>query len=704
MFFRNIRGYLFIITFLLVATATIVNPVAIYAEDDPASTPAPEQQVEIQDNSATNTDVQTPENTEESSVDPTPPPSETLTSTESTTNVDPTPTPTVEPGVTITNDGDIDNNISSTALAGENSIVATDSASLDIEPDQDSTESASLDQTASIQTDDVISVVQVENTVNSTSINSEIVNQTINLFVDQNGHLDLSNPSQMVNDIITAHPDDPVVNVAVISIDNYSYLANDIVSSADTGGNTVEGEGYAYIQTGDAYSLVSVLNQINFTIVNSRIHLVTINIFGDLNGNIILPDFNSASPEGECHDCIVNISLNNDAALENNIESLAVSGQNSIVTTDSASIVTGEAKSSVNNLNIVNTNLIGVNALALQINNLGTWNGSFIGQNSLNADSTGSCSACIIGALDINNEANVLNNILSVANTGGNSLTGSNGVITTGNAYSLVSLFNFINSNFINSVGFFGFINIFGTWTGDVGEKSDFVINDETSGQTNIDSSSDNQQESSNTQSEAKKDEGGLLTITQSNNVGEYVLPGDTVTFFIETKNIGSGKVYDAVLELLLIKDGQAVGGAIFNLGNIDIGKKIKVTTGLVLSDMAQAGWYIARATIRGTVGEENRKISSSSDSTFLIGSTGFKALSSTSEKGKNTLGVLGTKSLSMNSAASKKFNFFFLLFLADLFAYVQLKIIRQRRSLPLVFARKLNFGARLMAVKTLLL
>ncbi len=61
------------------------------------------------------------------------------------------------------------------------------------------------------------------------------------------------------------------------------------------------------------------------------------------------------------------------------------------------------------------------------------------------------------------------------------------------------------------------------------------------------------------------------------------------------------------------------MGGASFNLGDIEAGKGVKITTGLVLSKGAGAGDYIALAVASGHVGPDNNLISASASSFFLI-------------------------------------------------------------------------------------
>lgn len=481
-----------------------------------------------------------------------------------------------------------------------------------------------------IETGDAVSVTQVENSVNTTEVGSEILYQTLNIFVP--GDIDLSvSPLAIAETVFGENENnEPVVNVAVLDVNNITYLSNDIVSFANTGDNQAGGISEAIITTGDAYSVVSLLNEVNTTIVDSTIHIVTINIFGNVEGNILLPEL-SLDSGVDC--CGETVQIGNTATVENNVGSSAVSGENIITTTNTeiVSITTGEANSVVNIVNIVNKSLIGTVFHYLHISSLGTWVGDFLGWDgfealegggSLALSSTGNegngsdCPGCV-GDVSIENGAYVTNNISSMANTGGNSINGDGGSINTGNAYSSVSIINLINSSIINSTGFFGFINIFGFFEGDIGGASLFEVEEKEVIEIEPEIVEENTEnaEPGSTVHEA----GGELEIYQYNNVGTHVLPGDTVTFFITVRNPGTGRVYGAVLDLGLIKDGVNVGGGLFELGDIESGKGIKITTGMVLSEDAEPGDYMAHAEVGGYVGPDNDLISAYSDSFFKI-------------------------------------------------------------------------------------
>ncbi|MDP4031175.1 MAG: hypothetical protein Q8P47_02710, partial [Candidatus Beckwithbacteria bacterium] len=179
--------------------------------------------------------------------------------------------------------------VDSGAVSGENQITVVEpSPSPDpsplVEPAAESTPAAE------ITTGEAVSVTEAENNVNTTEVNSEVIFKTLNIFL--NGDIDLTDTASLqaiVDQAITENPEATTISVSYDGT-NIAYVANEILSVADSGNNSITNATDSAITTGDAYSIVSLLNQVNTTIINSQIYLVTINIFGDVNANIILPE------------------------------------------------------------------------------------------------------------------------------------------------------------------------------------------------------------------------------------------------------------------------------------------------------------------------------------------------------------------------------------------------------------------------------
>lgn len=624
-----------------------------------------------------------------------------------TINITPTPTPSV----TITNNADIENTVNGLSNSGNNtiqggdstpsaSLQATDSAELEATPSATPTTEA----TNTITTGNAINTTTAENDINTTSVNSQIIYQTINIFLDENGNLDLTKPISIAEHIASISAD-PTTDVVMKDANNYATVDNAIVSSADTGDNTASGNGSVIINTGNAYSIVSLINKVNLTLVDSTIHVITINIYGNLNGNIILPDLNNPSA---CTSCSIAMTVNNQANVTNNINNIANTGDNTIASS-SGSITTGNATNMVNITNILNTVLYEALFGHIYVNAFGTWNGSFLGwednpsQNggtsldistlSPTGTDTSGCTQCSV-FLQSTNSADITNNISNSANTGNNTTYGNNGSVVTGNAYAFTNLINLINSTFIHTTGLLGFINIFGTLNGDIGSAKYFP--------TPTPPVEQNTQQNITSDSTIHKEDGGALSVTTSNNVGAYVLPGDTVTFFANVQNTGTGKVYDAALHLSLIQNNQEVGGADFALGDINAGHGAKLSTGLVLSNTIQPGTYTARVTVTGTTGDNNTNVSASADSTFLVSGIGYPSTTkdTTQLNTPHQQDILGTTTQN----PPKESNTLLFVLFGIVAAYIAIRILRAKKHLAELFAPGENFKQRLNTLRLFLL
>lgn len=350
----------------------------------------------------------------------------------------------------------------------------------------------------------------------------------------------MSDPAAFIRSVLADHPSDPTINLHITSVTSSATVENTINSNANSGNNTLATGGTGTLATGDAYSIVSILNRVNLIMIDSVIHIVTINIFGTLNGDIILPVPLSSGTGSPCNACTTSTNVSNTATVDTNVSSTANTGGNTA--SGAGSIQTGNTQSAVSVNNLVNTTLIGANVFALYINAFGVWNGSFVGYGNvasgsagylnISGQSSGTTDCGCTGNVTATQTAMIKNTVHSSANTGNNTLSADSGSIRTGNAISDVSVINLVNTVLYRTTAFFGFINIFGSWHGNVGDAASLakaeatptpaptpVIVRESGGAVN--------------------EPGGLLTLTQTNNVGAFVNPGDTVTFFSYAEKSG---------------------------------------------------------------------------------------------------------------------------------------------------------------------
>lgn len=684
------------------------------------------------------TDTPTPTPTvDPNTVTPTPDPTTVTPTIDPNTNPTVTPTPTVD--ITATNSGTVNNNSQSTAISGDNAVLsastsadpqATPPADAAVTPTDTPNQNTNNDPNnptnapntsatptpdqgngnTIINTGNAVAVTNTDNSINTNSINSQFVNQTINIFVTQNGNLDLSVPLNIVSQLITQQNNvSPQINIQMNVDNSYAVVSNTIVNSANSGDNSATGSGQLIINTGNAYSVVALTNKVNFTIVDSVVHVITINIFGTLNGNIILPDLSHSTV---CQGCGLSASIVNTATVDNNVSSTAVSGQNTatIPASGSATITTGNAVSVVNIDNIVNTNVIGMPFEHLFINAFGLWNGSFLGwggfapqvggrsyafngifPNGANTD----CPNCS-NNIAIQNTATVTNNVVSSANTGGNSTTGGDSSIKTGNAYSAVQLLNFVNANFIRTFGFFGFINIFGHFNGSIGNAEAFVTPTPSPEPTVLAAATTTDPVACTTTGDP------AIATKLSDNVGLYVNPGDTVLFYVRIKNTGPNDLQSEKVKLVLSTNGKQIGGTIVNIKKaIQQGKSELVTLSLSLSTKVPGGLYTATATTEG-ITCDNKTAFSTDTTTFHVSGLGALATTNETQPTPSTVGtVLGTHTA---TAAAHTNNWLTYVLLLVVIAYLIIRGIRSRHMLAKLVKDQMTIKERLSILRLLLL
>ena len=234
------------------------------------------------------------------------------------------------------------------------------------------------------------------------------------------------------------------------------------------------------------------------------------------------------------------------------------------------------------------------------------------------ADPNFSGTTCCLLSASQENNALLTNQITASANTGGNSIN-SNGQISTGNAFSVVNLLNFVNTNIISSFGFFGIINIFGTLDGDIGGVDHFPV---PSPEPEVLAASQD------TSGPEVRVPGGQLQTSMSTNVGTHVNPGDTVMFFITAANPGTGPVYDSKVFFNLYNSNDNLAAVqTFDLGKLNPGQRANISFGLVLANSAPGGTYYAVVEAQGKVGPDNQEISSQAETSFMVGTSAFGSL-----------------------------------------------------------------------------
>lgn len=281
-----------------------------------------------------------------------------------------------------------------------------------------------------------------------------------------------------------------------VNIEENASIENDINLNAQSGNATANGNAEAgNVSTGDATAIANVINMINSMITSGDSFIGSINLHGDLNGDILLPqslmDILLGTGNGSSNSIANNQTTNIDAdlttnsSITNNTNLTASSGDaNANGNAAAGNISTGNAETNVNEMNLVGQNVQGTKGLLVFVNVLGSWVGMLFGNpvTASIAGGTGANSTNTItnnqntnADIDINRNYNIINNLDLNAVSGdaianGNALVGN---VSTGNATSSVNLLNMIDSQ-INFTDWFGvlFVNVFGSWNGSFGTNT----------------------------------------------------------------------------------------------------------------------------------------------------------------------------------------------------------------------------------------
>ena len=337
---------------------------------------------------------------------------------------------------------------------------------------------------AEIDTGDAVATSDVYNEVNTSIVSDNYQQTTINIEGTHDGDINLLEQFESV----VANDTETETGSLTVHNENIAEVTNEIEVNANTGENSIETDGgNANIQTGDAVALSNTVNVVNTAIVGNNVLFAVVNVYGEWNGDLIVPGEGllEVAPEPVYAETV--IMNENEADVENEVLVEADTGNNAIDSegnNNTADIISGAAYAGSEVVNIVNTSIVKNNFFFLMINNLGSWTG----QISNWSEESGSYSniftydfgvldggeaPTIDGLLAIfnKNSAKVENNVNVSANTGGNTIEteGDNAqaLIETGNAWAQAKIINFINTNIIGNNWLFAVVNIMGKWNGD---------------------------------------------------------------------------------------------------------------------------------------------------------------------------------------------------------------------------------------------
>jgi hypothetical protein len=242
--------------------------------------------------------------------------------------------------------------------------------------------------------------------------------------------------------------------------------------------------------SGNANAVANVVNMINSIVGSGQSFMGNINIMGNFNGDILLPqDFLDSLLSSNAPVTTLDTSsitnnnvladLTTNAAISNNVNAAATTGQANVSNNTTAGNATsGNANTNITVLNLTGSQVIGKNALLVFVNVLGHWVGMIMNAPGATSGVVGGGitenSSTTTNNASLTSKANYLiGNDINVRGHSGDAGVTNNtsaGNAQTGNATASVNLANMLNSSFSLS-DWFGvlFINVFGSWNGSFG-------------------------------------------------------------------------------------------------------------------------------------------------------------------------------------------------------------------------------------------
>jgi hypothetical protein len=334
--------------------------------------------------------------------------------------------------------------------------------------------------------DAAVSATVLNSLQSQTSLQGNTATFTYDIYGNVQGDL-LIDPNQLSN-INTSVSNDP--SKLAINTSTDAAIDNDIDLTAASGDATVSQNTQAgSATTGTATAVAQIINVINSIISSGQSFVGTINIHGNFDGDILLPQDTlnkvlaanyptveaSINPDGS----ITAINNTNNTTINNHVDLAAASGDASVTeNTKAGAATTGDASTNLVLLNLTGQRIICGDALLVFVNVLGNWVGMIVNapSGSTAAALGGNCSTTTmpLSDTDVSSTSNlsINNNINLKANSGDASVSRNTlaGSAASGDAAASANIANIANSalSFSNWFGIL-FINVFGDWRGSFG-------------------------------------------------------------------------------------------------------------------------------------------------------------------------------------------------------------------------------------------
>jgi hypothetical protein len=371
--------------------------------------------------------------------------------------------PTTSAAITSDTDAVIDNTLNSNATTG-NAAVSTNTTG------------------GNATTGDAAAIATLMNTINSSVSGDGAQFATFVTDVVGDVHGDIMLYPMLLKAMLAAATNP---TESSITANNSAAITNNLNLNATSGDadvttNTTAGNA----TTGTANTVANVMNIINSIIAANQSFVGTVNIYGNLDGDILVaPDFLPqllASNNGDSSAPANSLAVSSEDTQKiiNNIDLTAISGDATVANnTNAGSATTGGAKTNLVLLNLSGHQIVAQDSLLVFVNVLGQWVGLIL-------DAPQGTSAAALGTgvttnnvapdltIDVNNTSQIVNNIALHSQSGDATVENNTnaGNATSGNATASANVAN-ISGSQIGTSGWFGvlFINVFGNWFGSFG-------------------------------------------------------------------------------------------------------------------------------------------------------------------------------------------------------------------------------------------
>lgn len=234
---------------------------------------------------------------------------------------------------------------------------------------------------ATIETGDAYAGVNLINIANTNVIDSNYLLLTMNAFQNVDGDIVFPSLSTFFSRLAGGSPNK-------IDITNAADIANNVTLDANTGDNETDDATSSIIRTGDSAASTNVFNQLNTTLGGGQSLSIIFRVHGswageifgapsnlswmdDGSGGIYIFDNQGSGGSGSAE-----ISATNTASITNNVQVVALTGENAISGSETALISTGNAYAGANIMNVANATVIGRNWMLAIINIFGDFNGN----------------------------------------------------------------------------------------------------------------------------------------------------------------------------------------------------------------------------------------------------------------------------------------------------------------------------------------